>query len=171
MPGSTSFVAPSQGMTAPTSLPAKPEPTHGCVRCGRPIPIHVALCEDCNPLGLKQPAATQVHAIAAGGILLFVLFLAVVGRGAMQGIGPFSGEIRGVATTGSGLQVWVAVTNKGTNSSATTCRLVAADREAGGPAQLLQTPNVPAGKTIEFASTVSVFGDKPVDLVVDCQSP
>jgi len=158
-------------MTAPTSLPAKPEPTHGCVRCGRPVPIHDPLCEECNPLGLKQPAATQVHAIAAGGILLFVLILAVLGRGALQGVGPFSGEIRDLAKVQNGLRLTVAVTNKGSTASATTCRVLGADREAGGPAQLLQTPNVPPGQTIEFDSVVSVFGDQPVDLIVECQSP
>ena len=169
--GSPRFVAPSQGMTVPASLSAKPEPTHGCVRCGRPIPIHEALCEDCNPLGLKQPAATQVHAIAAGGIVLFVLILAVLGRGALQGIGPFSGQIRGVTAVAAGLEVRLAVTNKGTNGSATTCRVIGADREVGGPAQLVQTPNVPAGQTIEFTAAVSAFGDQPLDLAVDCQSP
>lgn len=158
-------------MTAPAAAPAKPEPTHGCVRCGRPIPIHEALCEDCNPLGLKQPAATQVHALAAGGIMLFVLILAVVARGALQGIGPFSGEIRSVTAAPAGLTVTLAVTNKGTNASATTCRVVAADREAGGPAQLVQTPNIPAGQTIEFTAAVAAFGDQPVDLAIECQSP
>jgi len=145
---------------------------HGCVRCGRPIPVHEALCDECNPLGLKQPAATQVHAIAAGGILLFVLILAVLGRGALQGVGPFSGAVQGVAAAPSGgLAVTVAVTNNGTNGSATTCRLLGADREPGGPAQLVQTPNVPAGGTIDFVATVKAFGDRPVDLAVDCQSP
>jgi hypothetical protein len=158
-------------MTTPTSLPARPEPTHGCVRCGRPIPIHEALCEDCNPLGLKQPAATQVHAIAAGGILLFVLILAVLGRGALQGVGPFTGEIRDIARAPNGLLVSVAVTNKGTTASATTCRILGADRQVGGPAELLQSPNVPAGQTIIFDSVVSAFGDQPADLIVDCQSP
>ena len=159
-------------MTAPTSASTRPEPTHGCVRCGRPVPIHVALCDECNPLGLKQPAATQVHAIAAGGILLFVLILAVLGRGALAGIGPFKGEIQQVvsAPTG-GLAVTVAVTNTGTNGSATTCRLLGADREPGGPSELIQTPNVPAGQTIEFTPVVNGFGDEPVDLAVDCQSP
>ena len=158
-------------MTAPTSLPARPEPTHGCVRCGRPIPIHDALCEECNPLGLKQPAATQVHALAAGGILLFVLILAVLGRGALQGVGPFNGEIRDIQSAQNGLLVTVAVTNKGTTASATTCRILGADREPGGPAELLQSPNVPAGTTIEFDAVVSAFGDQPADLIVDCQSP
>jgi hypothetical protein len=136
------------------------------------VPIHVALCDECNPLGLKQPAATQVHAIAAGGILLFVLFLAVLGRAALKGVGPFTGEVRNVAAaTAGGLQVTVAVTNEGSNASATTCRVIGADREVGGPGQVLQTPNVPAGQTIEFTTVIALFGDQPVDLAVDCQSP
>ena len=36
-------------------------PTHGCVRCGAPIPIDDGMCERCNPLGLKQPAPSQAH--------------------------------------------------------------------------------------------------------------
>lgn len=158
-------------MTAPASLSARPEPTHGCVRCGRPVAIDVALCDECNPLGLKQPAATQVHAIAAGGIVLFVLFLAVVGRIAQTGMGPFSGEVRGVTVAAGGLEVTLAVTNAGTTASATTCRVVEAARSAGGPSQILQTPNVQPGETIEFSARVSVFGAQPVDLAVDCQSP
>ncbi|MEO8208365.1 MAG: hypothetical protein ABI598_04960 [Chloroflexota bacterium] len=133
--------------------------------------IHVALCEDCNPLGLKQPATTQVHALAAGGIVLFVLFLALVGRLAIGGIGPFSGEVLHVASATTGLEVTVAVTNKGSTASATTCRVVEAARPVGGPGQLLQTPNIPAGETIEFTAAVSVFGLAVQDLGVDCQSP
>lgn len=133
--------------------------------------LDVALCEDCNPLGLKQPASTQVHAIAAGGILLFVLFLAVVGRAALGGIGPFSGEVRGVAASAGGLAVTLAVTNAGSTASATTCRVVEASRPVGGPGQLLQTPNIQPGQTREFTSQVSVFGGALQDLTVDCQSP
>lgn len=156
-------------MTSPEI--SKPAPLHGCVRCGRPIALEVALCEDCNPLGLKQPAATQVHAIAAGGIVLFVLFLAVIGRVALGGIGPFTGEVRSVALATSGLEVTVAVTNAGSTASATTCRVVEASRPVGGPGHLLQTPNVQPGQTIVFSALVSVFGDQLVDLAVDCQSP
>lgn len=133
--------------------------------------LDVALCEECNPLGLKQPATTQVHAIAAGGIVLFVLFLAIVGRLALGGIGPFTGQVRGVALATGGLEVTVAVTNAGSTASSTTCRVVQASRAVGGPGQLLQTPNVPAGQTIEFTALLSVFGGRLVDLAVDCQSP
>ncbi len=150
---------------------SKPTPLHGCVRCGRPVALDIALCEDCNPLGLKQPASTQVHAIAAGGILLFVLFLAVVGRAALGGIGPFSGEVRGVAASAGGLAVTLAVTNAGSTASATTCRVVEASRPVGGPGQLLQTPNIQPGQTREFTAQVSVFGGALQDLAVDCQSP
>lgn len=146
-------------------------PVHGCVRCGRPVALDVSLCEDCNPLSLKQPATTQVHAIAAGGILLFVLFLAVVGRVALGGIGPFSGEIHRVTTTAGGLVVTLSVTNSGSTASATTCRVVEASRPVGGPGQLLQTPNIQPGQTLEFSAPVSVFGAALQDLAVDCQSP
>lgn len=156
-------------MTSPEI--SKPAQMHGCIRCGRPVALDIALCEDCNPLGLKQPASTQVHAIAAGGIVAFVLFLAVIGRVALGGIGPFSGEVRNVALATSGLEVTVAVTNAGSTASATTCRVVEASRPVGGPGQLLQTPNVQPGQTIEFSAPVFVFGDHLVDLVVDCQSP
>lgn len=150
---------------------SKPAPLHGCVRCGRQVALEVALCEECNPLGLKQPAPTQVHAIAAGGIVLFVVFLAVVGRLVLGGIGPFSGEVRSVAAAASGLEVTLAVTNAGSTASSTTCRVVEATRPVGGLGQLLQTPNVQPGQTIEFTVPVSVFGDQVVALIVDCQSP
>ena len=86
-------------------------------------------------------------------------------------ITPFTGEVIDVAIAPAGLEVTVAVTNKGTSASATTCRVVEASRPVGGPGQLLQTPNVPAGQTIEFSAPVSVFGTVVTELGVDCQSP
>ncbi len=159
-------------MTAPATVSATQTPTHPCLRCGRPIPIEDSLCELCNPLGLKQPAATQVHAIAAGGILLFVLILAVLGRAWLGGVGPFSGAIASVtAGAGGTLTVQLAVTNDGTKGAATTCRIVEGERPVGGPGQLVQTPVVPAGQTLTFSATVSAFGDAVRPLAVDCQSP
>ena len=46
---------------APGAASAPPEPLHGCVRCGARIPIAESMCERCNPLGLKSPAASQAH--------------------------------------------------------------------------------------------------------------
>src|SRR5262245_61173228 len=72
------------------------EPTHPCIRCGREgVPADAGLCELCNPLELSQPAATQMHGIAALGIVAFVAVLAVVGRAVIAGIGPFDARIAG----------------------------------------------------------------------------
>ncbi|HET9435354.1 MAG TPA: hypothetical protein VFO50_00720 [Candidatus Limnocylindrales bacterium] len=158
-------------MTSPATLPATPEPTHACVRCGRPVAIDVALCETCNPLGLRQPAATQVHAIAAGGIVLFVAILAVLARVGLADVGPFEGNVANVEARDGALVVTIAITNEGTKGAATTCRVVEERRPVGGPGQVVQTPTIPGGETVTFSATVTVFGPGLRPLAVDCQSP
>jgi hypothetical protein len=159
-------------MTAPATVPVKPEPTHPCMRCGRPVAIHVALCDDCNPLGLKQPAATQVHALAAGGIVLFVVILAVLGRIGLSGVGPFTGQAGDVvAAPGGTLAISLTISNEGTKPASTSCRVVEAGHPTGGPGQIVQTPIVPAGDSITFTANLTAFGDRPRALAVECQSP
>lgn len=158
-------------MTVPATLPTTPEPTHPCMRCGRPVAIHVALCDECNPLGLTQPAATQVHAIAAGGIVLFVVFLAILGRIGLSGVGPFRGVAGDVVAATTGLQVTISVTNAGTKDASTTCRVTEHGGGIGSTGELIQTPIVPAGETITFSANVYSFGDQPRALAVECQSP
>ena len=58
-------------------------------RCGARIPMSEAMCERCNPLGLKQPAASQAHGTVFLGIAVAVVVLAVVARLAVSGVGPF----------------------------------------------------------------------------------
>ena len=159
-------------MTPLATAQPSTEPTHGCVRCGRPVAMEVALCEECNPLGLKQPAATQVHAIAAGGLLLAVLLLAVWARVALSGVGPFQGVAESVNETTSGPAVTLMVTNAGTKAGATTCRVFDRSRPAGGAGQVVQTPVVPAGDTIAFEALLGDdFDAALMDLTVDCASP
>ena len=158
-------------MTAPATAPAKPEPTHACMRCGRPVAIDVALCDDCNPLGLKQPAATQVHALAAGGIVLFVVFLAVLGRLGLSGVGPFTGQAGDVVAAPGGLSITLSVSNAGSKAASTSCRVTEVGQPTGGLGELVQTPIVPAGESITFAASLTAFGDVPRALAVECQSP
>ena len=151
---------------------AAPEPTHACIRCGRPgLPPERALCEDCNPLELSQPSATQVHGIAALGILAFVVVLAVLGRWALAGTGPYVGSVAGVTAAGGGLAVTVEVTNQGKNAGATTCRIVEAGNPLGGDAELVQTPLIQGGATARFTATVTKLGTAPIALEAECQSP
>jgi hypothetical protein len=148
-----------------------PEPTHACIRCGRPgLPPEKALCEDCNPLELSQPSATQVHGIAAAGILLFVVILAVVGRWALSGTGPFVGSVLGVSPQGQGLVVTLAVENKGRKAGATTCRIVE-QADATSVGELVPTPVIQPGTSSTFTQVLTKLGTEPVTLVADCQSP
>ncbi len=158
-------------MDARPTSPAAAEPTHPCVRCGRPVPPDVALCEACNPLGLRQPSATQVHGVAVLGIVAAVVILAVLGRSALTGVGPFRGEVKSVVAVSGGLAVTILVSNDGTQEGATTCQIVGAERDAGGPSEVVQTPPVPAGSDRLFTTTVAKFGASPVGLAVDCLSP
>ena len=138
----TWFVAPSAGMTAPT-IPLRPaaraDSTAASAAAGR-CRSTSALCEECNPLGLKQPAATQVHAIAAGGIVLAVVLLAVLARVGLSGVGPFSGTITGVQARRRRLGRDAGGHEQGSKGAATTCRVVEAAGPVGGPGQIVQTP-------------------------------
>ena len=147
------------------------EPTHPCIRCGREgVPMDAGLCELCNPLELSQPSATQMHGIAALGILAFIAVLAVAGRLVQVGTGPFTGEIAGVTSAADGLSVTLSVRNDGTNASATTCRVRPVNPGVNEAAQVVQSPLVRPGETIEFTTLVTKFGSAPVDLVADCGS-
>jgi hypothetical protein len=148
------------------------EPTHPCIRCGREgVPADAGLCELCNPLELSQPSATQMHGIAALGIILFVVVLAVAGRAALAGTGPFVGRVSAVVPSADGLAVTIVVSNEGTRAAATTCRLTESPRQIGGATQVVQAPLVPSGSTVEFTTLLTRFGTTPVALVIDCQSP
>jgi hypothetical protein len=149
-----------------------PEPTHNCIRCGRPgVPAENGLCELCNPLELAQPSATQVHGIAALGIIAFVVVLAVLGRAALSGTGPFVGSVVGAVPAEGGLSVSVLVENQGTKATATTCRIVQAGNPIGGPGELVQTPPIPAKSSIQFDAVVVKLGTEVIPLDADCQSP
>ncbi len=148
------------------------EPTHRCIRCGREgVPADAGLCEFCNPLELSQPSATQMHGIAAVGIIAFIVVLAVAGRAALAGTGPFQGRVSSVTQVADGLAVTISVANEGTKAAATTCRITETTPRAGSSSQVVQAPLVPAGSSIEFTTVVTRFGTALVSLTADCQTP
>ena len=150
-------------------VPPRLAPTHGCVRCGAQIPIEDAMCERCNPLGLRQPAASQAHGIAIAAMTLAVVILAVVARVATVGIGPFRSEVTGVTPTGDGLRVGISITNDGSTASSTSCRIAGADEVGIGPeAAFIQSPSVAAGQTVTFEATVTTLGTDVRPLAISC---
>lgn len=165
-------------MTPTPAVPAAPqirrelEPTHPCIRCGRPgVPADDGLCELCNPLELSQPSATQMHGIAAVGIIAFIFVLAVVGRAALAGTGPFVGAIGAVVAAADGLNVTMTVTNQGSKATATTCAVAETPSRLGAPTQVVQTPLIQPGATVQFTALVTKLGTTPINLAADCSSP
>ena len=158
-------------VTAPAGAARRQlQPTHPCIRCGREgVPADAGLCELCNPLELAQPSATQMHGIAAVGIIAFILVIAVLGRAALAGSGPFSGSVNDVVAAADGLSITLTVTNEGSRDTATTCEIEESPSLPGRPTQVIQTPLIRAGQAVTFTTTVTRFGTEPLVLAADCQ--
>jgi predicted nucleic acid-binding Zn ribbon protein len=157
--------------TTPTATPAAPAvgPTHGCVRCGAPVPLDIAMCERCNPLGLPQPASSQAHGTVFLAIALSVVGLALLGRFALSGIGPFSGSIVGLVPAPPGLAITLSVTNGGSSAGSTTCRVFDPSQPGlGADSAFLTSPAVEPGQTIAFSGETSVLGSQVRPLAVEC---
>jgi len=156
------------------SIPAaaSPEPTHGCVRCGAPIPIADGMCERCNPLGLKQPAASQAHGTVVVGIVAAVIVLFALAKISIHGVGPFQGVVAGVISAPPGLAVTISVTNQGTSTGSTTCRIYDPTIQGIGPeSTYADSPQVPPGRTVAFSKQVTTLGTVVRPLAVSCSSP
>ena len=156
-------------MSAPSQLAPAEEPTHGCVRCGAPIPISESMCERCNPLGLKSPAASQAHGIAIVGLGVAVVLLAVFARLMSANVGPFIGAVASSQPDPNGVRISVTVRNTGANAGSTTCRIDDASLGGIGPQTVyVQSPQVPGGGTVTFDVVVGTLGTAPQRLVADC---
>src|SRR5262245_18713795 len=157
----------------PASLPspAPVAPTHPCVRCGKPTAIDRGLCEESNPLGLRDSSASQVHGIALLGDVGAIVILAVVTRITVSGIGPFETSVGDVQAAGSGLSVTLEVTNTGTAAGQSACGIT--DESVGGStaAALVQSPRIEPTETRTFTREITEFGSEPLELTVRCEAP
>jgi hypothetical protein len=130
------------------------QPHDKCIRCGRPTPLGVALCDNDNPGHIKGPSTTQVHGTILFGVIGGFVLLYLLLRWASSGIGPFPSALNGVATRADGgLDVAVTVTNSGTRSSGTSCRVMAAGLQDFQD-YVFFTPLIPPGTTQTFTETV-----------------
>ncbi len=129
------------------------------------------MCENCNPLGLKAPSATQAHGIGALGIIVAVVILAVVARLAMSGVGPFTSSVANVAADPAGLRVTITVTNGGSGAGSTTCRVSDPKLPGIGPeAAFVSSPVIQPGATATFDALVTSLGTRVRTLAVDCDT-
>ena len=164
-------------MTAPRTASTSaapggaPELTHACVRCGAPVAIDVGLCERCNPLGLRDSASSQMHGIAIGGVVLFVVLMAIVARFALAGIGPFAGTVDGVVPDGDGLAITLSVTNHGSSSGQTTCRVTDPADRTGNVGGFMLSPQIGPGQSVTFTQRLTALGATVRPLLAECSSP
>jgi hypothetical protein len=159
-------------VTSPAGSGTLAGPHDTCVRCGRPTPLGVALCEHDNPARIKGPSATQVHGTIVlgliGGFLLFGLLAAL----ATAGVGPFEASIAGQATQADGaVELVVRVTNDGTRTSAASCRVSRGGVTGASDAVFFSQP-IPAGETREFTTVLAAPaanpGTLPAAIAVRC---
>ena len=154
----------------PAPTPA-PEPTHGCARCGKPVAMGVGLCEECNPLGLRDVSASQVHGTVIIAVLVGVAILAIFARLALSGIGPFPVRLTAAAPAGDALAITLTVTNDGSSSGQTTCHVSDPAAQGGSLGAFLLSPKIEPGQTITFTQTVTGLGAVVRPFTVDCRTP
>lgn len=159
-----------RGVTPTTSAPAV-EPTHPCARCGAPVGPGVGLCEECNPLGLRDVASGQVHGSVFVAVTGAIILLAVLARLSVAGIGPFPATVDGVTPAGEGLAVTMTVTNEGESAGHTSCRVSRAGDRGTGRAAFVSSPRLGAGETRTFSTVVTELGSEPGELVITCRTP
>ncbi|CAN5283524.1 hypothetical protein BH20ACT24_BH20ACT24_24310 [soil metagenome] len=128
---------------------------HGaCALCGRPTPLGVSLCEEHNPGRLGAPSATQAHGTIVAGIVAGFVLLAVVGRIAFLGSGPFESRLSSaVGRSDGGVDVVIDVTNRGSRDAGATCRVTRGGLPSREDLVFLSEP-VPPGGTRSFSRTV-----------------
>lgn len=130
-----------------------------------------ALCDACNPLGLSQPASTQVHGIAFLGVGIAVLVLALLARLSLSGIGPFEGQLVDVKAAGQALAITLSVANAGDNAGQATCRVTDPAARFGGASAYILTPRIEPGSTLTFETEVSQLGATVRVLAIECSGP
>ena len=155
------------------AVPRSPlaDPTHPCARCGRPVALTVGLCDDCNPLGLRDTAAGQVHGSVFIAVTTAIIILFVLARWSIAGGGPYPATVDSVTPAGAGLAVTLTVTNDGAAAGQTSCRVSRIGDSGTGTAAFVTSPRLAAQETKTFRSIVTQFGSTPTDLQVECRTP
>jgi hypothetical protein len=146
-------------------------PTHPCARCGAPVGPGIGLCERCNPLGLRDSAASQVHGTVFVTVAIAIVLLLVLARLSISGTGPFPATVSDVTPTADGLAVTVTVTNQGSSAGQTTCRIVDVGDRGVSRSAFVLSPRIEPGQTLGFPAVVTEFGRATRELAVTCRTP
>ena len=128
-------------------------PHQTCQRCGKPTPRGVGLCADDNPGHIAGPGSAQLHATILGGVAIGFIGLALLGRLALAGVGPFTSQLTAVTLQpDGGVAVTLTVRNDGTKTANATCRVSRGGVPAPDDIDVLTDPLQP-GQTLTYHET------------------
>jgi len=112
-----------------------------------------------------------VHGTVFGVVAIAIVVMLVLARLSLSGSGPFPATVAAVSPTADGLAVTLTVTNEGSQTGQTTCRVVdAADRGVSNSAFVL-SPRIDAGQTLSFSAVITELGTEQRELAVTCRTP
>jgi len=111
-----------------------------------------------------------VHGIAIGGVALAIVLLAIFARLSVTGIGPFVASATAIAEA-NGLAVTLTVTNQGTSTGQTSCRVTDPTDRTGAAGAIVLSPRLAPDETRTFTAHVTELGTTAVPLDVACKGP
>ena len=145
-------------MTGPASVSIE-QPHDTCLKCGRPTPLGVSLCERDNPARVKSPSTTQVHATVLIGVLVGFVLLMALFRFGSPGENAFAASVAGWSQQADGsIEVVISVANNGGRTAGASCR-IAADGVPDFRDYAFFSEPIPAGETRQFTRTVPAPAD------------
>lgn len=162
----------STPVTVP-ALPVDPDADHDvCLKCGRPTPLGVSLCENDNPGRIKSPSTTQVHGTIVIGVLVGFGLLLLLFRFGSSGIGPFHSSVVGYsARSDGGLDVAISVQNSGSRASGASCRISNSGTQDYRDYTFFTSP-IAVGASQTFTQTIPPAPGQPplspANLIVSC---
>lgn len=135
------------------------------------MPLADAMCERCNPLGLPQPASSQVHGTVFLAIGLAVVGLAVLAKMTLSGVGPMVGSVVSVTPDPPGLDVSITVANRGSRAGTASCRVIDVAAGIGPETPVIQTGQIQPGATVSVTKQITEYGSQVRQLDVQCSAP
>jgi hypothetical protein len=155
-----------------------------CARCGRPVEPGEHLCAECReeapvkvvgrvqahpeselderqrrwPPDMPRPSPVQYHATVMVTVALVLVGLALFAFLHHRGVGPFStSPVRTHQGESGSVVVTFSVTNEGSHTARSTCRIAALDGSGSTVASdSLLTPPIAPGSTILVRHTLAI---------------
>ena len=125
-----------------------------------------------QPARAQAAGGGQAHGTVFLAIVGAVIGLAMLGRFALSGIGPFTGEIGNIVSVPPGLAVTLTVTNRARSAGSSTCRVYDPGSTGIGPdAAFIVSPRIDPGKTVSFSKEITQLGGAVRPLAVECTGP